>query len=97
MNTKRMKTKPVGKSGCARWRKASLQTMTAAERKRTAVRYDCMQWAVQQAAPGEDAVATVARAQLYADFVLQLPTLEGIGALSSVRLDGDQLPVHIRK
>lgn len=56
--------------------------MDEAERKRAAVRYDCMQWAVQQAAPGEDVMATLARAQLYAEFVLS--TTERIGLLTDL-------------
>ncbi len=32
-----------------------------------------MQWAVRQASPREDAMATVARAELYAEFVLGVP------------------------
>lgn len=53
--------------------------MTETERKRAAVRYDCMEWAMQNAAPREDAMATIARAQLYAEFIL---SPEGVSALS---------------
>lgn len=44
--------------------------MDDAERSRAAVRYDCMQWAMRSAAPGDDVMAILARAQLFADFVL---------------------------
>lgn len=44
--------------------------MDESECKRAAVRYDCMEWALRSAAPGDDAMMTIARAQLYADFVL---------------------------
>lgn len=44
--------------------------MDEAERKRAAVRYDCMQWAMQIAASGDDALGIVARAELFAEFVL---------------------------
>jgi hypothetical protein len=44
--------------------------VTETERKRAAVRYDCMQWALLHARHGEDAQVTIARAELYLDFVL---------------------------
>ena len=45
--------------------------MTVTERRKGAVRYDCLRWSMQAAARGEDAMATLARAQLFAEFVLQ--------------------------
>lgn len=54
--------------------------MTKTERNRAAVRYDCMGWAMQTATPGEDAMMTIAKAGLYADFILGSP-LEGVAHL----------------
>lgn len=54
--------------------------MGESERKRAAVRYDCLKWAMQNGARGERVEATLARAQLYADFVLT----EGATGLSDV-------------
>jgi len=34
------------------------------------VREGCLQWAMQTAAPGEDAMAILARAQLYEEYLL---------------------------
>lgn len=43
--------------------------MDESERKRAAVRYDCMQWAMHSAVPGEDPMKVLARAQLYEEYV----------------------------
>ena len=44
--------------------------MTDAERTSGKVRHDAMGWAMQTSILGEDAMAIVARASLYAEFVL---------------------------
>lgn len=51
-----------------RWERA--RGVTDAERREGAVRYDCLKFAMQTAARGEDALAILARAHLYADFIL---------------------------
>ena len=48
------------------------------KRQSAAVRYDCMDWAMRTAAPGDDAMAIVARAQLFAEFVLGSASPKGV-------------------
>ena len=60
--------------------------MDESERKRAAVRYDYMQWAIRNGERGEHVEAILARAQLYADFVLS----EGIlpaGMIDQMQVD----------
>ena len=49
---------------------AATKKLTDAERRAGIVRENSMDWAMRTAVPGEDALAILARAQLYADFVL---------------------------
>lgn len=46
--------------------------MTDEECQAARVREGCLQWAMQTAAPGEDAMAIIARAQLYEDYLLPM-------------------------
>ena len=70
----------------------------AIDRLRAAVnaRETAMNWAMQTAMPGEDAMTTLARAQLYEEWVMEPLGLshDSTGLRPRVTFDGGEVRVH---